>query len=267
MTDMVKATRRGALGTMAAGAMIAATGLPAAAQGARKTLVLVHGAWHGGWCWRRVSDLLEQKGQKVYAPTLTGLGASSHLLSKDVNISTHIKDVANLITWEDLSGIVLVGHSYGGMVISGVAEQLAGRIASIVFLDAFVPANGDSVVGTASPAFKDIIAAAIKRGDAALKPPPAAVFGVAEADRAWDEGKCTPQPIATYSEPAVYTGGRDKIARKTYIRATGYKSPAFDAVLAKLKADSAWKTHEMTAGHDAMVIQPKELAELLLQEV
>ncbi|AMN40378.1 alpha/beta hydrolase family protein [Rhodoplanes sp. Z2-YC6860] len=267
MTDRMETTRRGALGAMTVGALVATGALPVAAQAARKTFVLVHGAWHGGWCWRRVSDLLEKKGHKVFTPTMTGLGACSHLISKDVNLTTHITDIKNFIKWEILSDIVLVGHSYAGIIISGVAEELHGKISSIVFLDAFMPENGDSLAEKAAPAFRDAIANAINRGDVSLKAPPAAAFGVAEADRAWVDGKCTPQPISTYTEKAVYTGGRDKVAKKTYIRAKGYASPAFDAALAKTKADASWKTHEMTSGHDAMVIQPQELTELLLQAV
>jgi len=257
-------TRRGVLGGMAAGA-VAATVTPAAAQDARKTFVLVHGAWHGAWCWRRVSDRLEAKGHKVYVPTLTGLGACSHLLNKDVNLSTHITDVVNLVKWEDLSNIVLVGHSYAGYVVTGAAEQIGDKVASIVFLDAFVPGNGDSLAAGASQPVKDALAAAKGRGEIVLKPVPAAVFRVNEKDRAWVDAKCTPQPIATMEEGVKYTGGREKIAKKTYIRAKGYPSVPFDTALGKLKADSSWKTFEMTAGHDAMVDQPQELTDILMQ--
>src|ERR1044071_8621006 len=110
-----------------------------------KTFVLVHGAWHGGWCWRRVSDILEKRGHKVFTPTLTGLGERSHLLRAGVNVSTHVTDIVNVLKWERLSDVVLCGHSYGGLVVSGVAEQAAGEIASIVFLDAFIPQNGDAM--------------------------------------------------------------------------------------------------------------------------
>src|SRR5215510_16409982 len=106
-------TRRGMLAGATAAAGTAVLGTPAVAQNA-KTFVLVHGAFHGGWCWRRVSDMLEKKGHKVFAPTLTGPGACSHMISKDVNVSTHVTDIANLIRWENLSDVVLVGHSYGG---------------------------------------------------------------------------------------------------------------------------------------------------------
>ena len=109
------------------------------------TFVLVHGAWHGSWCWKRVRKALQARGHDVFTPTLTGVGERSHLLSPDVNLDTHITDVVNLIRWEELSGIVLCGHSYGGCVITGVADRLSDRIAALVYLDAFVPEDGQSL--------------------------------------------------------------------------------------------------------------------------
>jgi pimeloyl-ACP methyl ester carboxylesterase len=234
------------------------------AQPASKTFVLVHGAWHGGWCWRHVSDLLDRKGHKVFAPTMTGLGERSHQLGKDVNLTTHITDISNVIEWENLSGIVLVAHSYGGIIASGVAERLHDRISSIVFLDAFLPENGETLLEKSSPAFVDAINSAIAKGDAGIKAPPSAAFGVAEKDRAWVDSKTTPQPVGTYTEKAVYAGGREMIAKKTYIRAKGYRSTTFDGNLARMKADGTWKTHELDSGHDAMVIIPEQLTEVLL---
>jgi pimeloyl-ACP methyl ester carboxylesterase len=140
----------------------------ARAQTQRKTFVLVHGAWHGGWCWRRVSDLLEAKGHKVFTPTLTGVGERSHLLTKDINLATHVTDVVNMIKWEDLKDIVLVGHSYAGCVIAPVAEQMEGRISSIVFLDAFFPENGESLVDVAAPPVREAILGAKQKGVIAI---------------------------------------------------------------------------------------------------
>src|ERR1700687_4874334 len=137
-------TRRTMLGGMAASTgligMIDATN--AQAQANTKTFVLVHGAWHGGWCWRRVADLLERRGHKVFAPTLTGLGERSHLMSASINLDTHIADVVNVIKWEDLKGVCLVAHSYGGWPVSGAIEQTLDRIGSVVYLDAFMPEDG-----------------------------------------------------------------------------------------------------------------------------
>lgn len=263
----IKMTRRRALAAGMTGAAMAATGIETAtAQQTAKTFVLVHGAWHGGWCWRRVADILEKQGHKVFAPTLTGLGERSHLLTKDVNVSTHITDIVNVLKFEDLKDVVLVGHSYGGLVISGVAEQAGDRISSIIFLDAFLPENGDSLLEKSSPAFKSAIEAALGRNEASFKAPPAAAFGVAdEKDQAWVNSKTTPQPIGTYGEKATYTGGRDKIAKKAYIRAEGYKSPTFDANVANVKSKPDWKLAEIQTGHDVMVIAPEQLVTLLHQ--
>src|SRR3954464_8697480 len=109
------------------------------------SFVLVHGAWHGSWCWQRVRSALQALGHQVFTPTLTGVGERSHLLSTQVDLRTQILDVVNLIRWEGLNDIVLCGHSYGGFVVSGVADELPERVRSLVFLDAFVPENGESL--------------------------------------------------------------------------------------------------------------------------
>src|SRR5690349_3432057 len=128
------------------------------------TFVLVHGAWHGGWCWRRVADRLRRDGHAVFTPTLTGLGERSHLLQPGVDLATHVADVVNLMQWEQLSDVVLCGHSYGGFVISGVAEQMSTAIRAIVFLDAFLPQNGDTILKLTGAAVQTI-RAALQRGD------------------------------------------------------------------------------------------------------
>ncbi len=235
------------------------------AQTAQKTFVLVHGAWHGGWCWRRVADLLERKGHKVYAPTLTGLCDRSHLLTKDISVGTHATDIANLIKWEGLTNIVLVGHSYAGFVVTEVAERSGSAISSIVFLDAFLPAPGESLLSLASPVAKKLLEDAIAKGDMAVKPIPAAAFNVNEKDRAWVDAQCTPHPAGTFADKTAAVGGREKIAKKTYIRAAAYKSPSFDAGLAKAKAAAGWKTFEVPSGHDVMVDMPDRLAEILIE--
>lgn len=259
--------RRGAIGAMAAAGAMVASGVvqTAEAQGAQKTFVLVHGAWHGGWCWRRVADRLSAKGHKVYAPTLTGLCDRSHLLSKDIDVSTHATDIANLVKWEGLSDFVLVGHSYGGFVVTEVAERIAASIASIVFLDAFLPAVGESLHDLASPVARKLFDEANANGEAVIKPIPAAAFNVNEQDRAWVDAQCTPQPIATLLEKARGVTGREKIGKRTYIRAAAYNSVSFDAGLAKARATPGWKTYEVPSGHDVMVDMPDRLVEILLE--
>jgi pimeloyl-ACP methyl ester carboxylesterase len=235
------------------------------AEASRKTFVLVHGAWHGGWCWRRVSDLLEAKGHKVYTPTLTGLGERSHLLRAGIDVTTHVADVVNLIKWERLSEVVLCGHSYGGMVVSGVAETMAPAIGSIVFLDAFVPDNGDSMAELTSGAVREQLTAAKERGDLGVPARTAAAFLVNEKDQAWVDSLCVPQPIGTMMEKIKLTGAREKIGKKSYIRAGAYPNPGFDKALARVKADTSWRTYDVPCGHDVMVDMPDRLAEILLE--
>ncbi len=260
-------TRRGAIGAAAAVGAVAAAGVigPAEALVTQKTFVLVHGAWHGGWCWRRVADQLERKGHKVYTPTLTGLCDRSHLLDKDIDVSTHATDIANLVKWEGLTDIVLVGHSYGGFVVTEVAERIAGSISSIVFLDAFLPAVGESLHDLASPVARKLFDEAKAQGETVIKPIPAAVFNVNEKDRAWVDALCTPQPIGTLLDKTKGTGGREKIGKRTYIRASAYKSVSFDAGLSKARATPGWNTYEVPSGHDVMVDMPERLVEILLE--
>lgn len=264
---MVNITRRHVVAGVGALATVSAASKGIAQPAAPKTFVLVHGAWHGGWCWRPVSDALATQGHRVFTPTLTGLGERSHLLDKSVNLTTHITDIANVIQYEELSNIVLVGHSYGGIIISGVAERLADRVSSIVFLDAFLPEDGETLLEKSSPAFVAAINTAIEKGESGIKPPPAAAFGIPEKDRAWVDSKTTAQPVGTYTERAVFKGARDRIATKTYVRAKGYKSTTFDANLAKVKATGKWKTHELDIGHDVMVIDPALITSIILERV
>lgn len=260
------ATRRKAIAGLGAGfALGAALGTPAQAQTARKTFLLVHGSWHGGWCWRRVADVLEKSGHKAYAPTLTGLGERSHLMNGLITLDTHITDVANVIKWENLDNVVLVGHSYAGFVISGVAEKALPSISSIVFLDAFLPDNGQRVVDLAPPELKANALKAAERNEVGRPVPPAKTFHVNEKDQAWVDAKMTPQPTFVSLQPIVLTGAREKIAKKTYIRATSSPSPLFDGYLEKLKSDPAWRTYTVPCGHDVMVDMPERLSDILIE--
>jgi pimeloyl-ACP methyl ester carboxylesterase len=230
------------------------------------TFVLVHGAWHGGWGWVRLAALLRAQGHIVFAPTLTGQGERTHLLTPDVNATLHIADIVNLIRYERLSDIVLVGHSYGGSVISGVTEIVPDKIGSLVFLDAFVPDNGQAVADMVQPAVKEIILAAAARGETTVPVRDAAAFNVNEKDRAWVDSLAGPQPIGTMTEKLTLTGARDRIANKIYIRASGYPNVAFEAAHARAKADG-WRTYEVPCGHAVMIDMPERLAEILNEVV
>jgi pimeloyl-ACP methyl ester carboxylesterase len=160
---------------------------------------------------------------------------------------------------------VLVGHSYGGCVVSGVAESVPDAIRSIVFLDAFIPDNGDSALDLVQPAVQEIIRAALARGDTTVPVRDAAAFRVNEKDRAWVDALATPQPIGTMTEKLTLTGARERIAKKTYIRAAGYPNVSFDKAYARVKADPTWRTYEVPCGHDVMVDDPDRLTEILLE--
>lgn len=261
------ATRRGILTVIGVGlgAISAAAVTTARAQVRPKTFVLVHGSWHGGWCWRRVVDILERAGHKVYAPTLTGLGERSHLMSGLITLDTHVTDVANVIQWENLENIVLVGHSYAGFVVSGVAERVLPSISSIVFLDAFLPENGQRVVDLAPPELQAITLSAAAKHEVGRPVPPAKAFQVNDKDQVWVDSKLTQQPTAVSLQPIVLTGARDKITQKTYIRATGSPNPLFDRYYERLKSDSGWRTYAVPSGHDVMVDMPDRLSEILLE--
>ena len=230
-----------------------------------KTFLLIHGAWHGGWAWRRVADRLRARGHQVFAPTLTGLGERAHLLHPDVDLSLHIADVLGVIKHERITDCVLVGHSYGGCVVSGVAEKVPGIIRSIVFLDAFIPDNGDATVDLVQPAVQEIIQAALERGDTTIPVRDAAAFKVNEKDRAWVDLLAGPQPIRTMTEKIKLTGARERIAKKTYIRASGYPNVSFEKAHARAKADPTWRTYEVPCGHDVMIDEPDRLTEILLE--
>jgi pimeloyl-ACP methyl ester carboxylesterase len=230
-----------------------------------KTFVLVHGAWHGGWCWPRVADRLRTHGHIVFTPTLTGLGERAHLLHPGINLTLHVADVVGVIKYEQLTDIVLVGHSYGGCVISGVAEAMPDAIRSIVFLDAFIPDNGEAMLDLVQPAVEEVIRAALARGDTTVPVRDAAAFRVNEKDRAWVDSLSRPQPMGTMTEKIRLTGARERIAKKTYIRASGYPNVSFDKAYARTKADRSWRTFEVPCGHDVMIDAPDRLTEILLE--
>jgi pimeloyl-ACP methyl ester carboxylesterase len=230
----------------------------------RHTFVLVHGAWHGGWCWRRVADRLRAAEHVVHTPTLTGLGDRSHLIAPAVGLTTHITDIVNAIAWEELGNIVLCGHSYGGMVIAGVAERSFEKIRSIVFLDAFLPSDGDATIDLVPAAGQRSMREHLDAGETVLQPRSAEAFGVNEADRAWVDRLCVPQPAAAMAEKIALTGAYERVPRKTYIRARGYPNAAFDAFYARVREEGSWRAEEVACGHDVMVDAPDWLAERLI---
>jgi pimeloyl-ACP methyl ester carboxylesterase len=188
--------------------------------------VLIHGAWHGSWCWARVRRLLAAGAHRVFTPTLTGVGERSHLLSRDVGLDTHVADVANLMIWENLREIVLVGHSYGGVVVRQVADRMPDRIRSLIYLDAFVPENGKTLFDYLPDNGEGDQKLAVAHGDGWRVPPrPASFFAVNAADAAWVDRQCTMHPLSSFEALAQISGACDGIANIGYIRASGFEGP------------------------------------------
>ncbi len=273
MTNFQVSRRRVLHSAVMAGGLMAAAGPDtlvgaARAQSARKTFVLVTGAFCGGWIWRRVTDRLEQGGHKVFAPSLTGLGDRSHLLSKDVNLDTHIADVVNLVKWESLENVCLVAWSYAGFVGAGALESIGPQVSSIVWLDAFLPADGQKVADyTVGGPFAKIVQTALEKGEASFGPPKQlGVAAVAEGDQAFAVSKVTAHPIGTYTQPIKLSGALQKVSKKTYVRLPKFPQPGFDKALADCKSDKSWTTFELSdVGHMAMLDAPDRITELMVR--
>jgi pimeloyl-ACP methyl ester carboxylesterase len=204
----------------------------------------------------------------VFTPTLTGLGERVHLLSAAVGLDTHITDIVNVFKFERLSNVVLAGHSYAGAVISGVVEEVSERISSIVFLDAFMPGNGESARDSWPPEAQKLRdEAAAKNGGVTIPAPPADFFKVNEKDQPLVNSLMVPHPYKTFTDKSRYTGARERVAKKTYAFSPLYNAPYFRANYERLRNDPTWNTLEVPSGHDMMLDMPERTAEILVKAV
>ena len=237
------------------------------------TLVLVHGGWHGGWCWAKVLPRLRQAGHDVFTPTLTGLGERSHLLAPSIDLTCHIQDIVNVLIYEDLNHVILVGHSYGGMVIRGVADQCANRIAHMVNLDAFVPQNGQSCLDqlAATSDVREATETMTATDEWFLAPGSPDDFGVTDPDDVrWMEERLSAQSIKTTTEPLWLHNPEADLLPRTFISCTvdqEAKMPSGALTAARIRKEAGWHYHELETGHDAMITAPDKLVNLLLQLV
>jgi pimeloyl-ACP methyl ester carboxylesterase len=240
------------------------------------TFVLVHPAWHGAWFWQKVSQLLRGKGRVVYTPTLTGLGERSHLLRPKIGLDVHVHDVVNVFTYEDLHDVILVGHSSSGVVITGVADRAAERIAQVVYLDAFVPVAGQSVFDLIRPDRRETLEALVRtEGDGWLLPrfaPPAwdvivrDMWGVTDNDDVrWMLARLGPTPAGHFRDPIHLTNPAAEQLGRTYGRCRQFPNPRFDQHAELARRSARWRYRELTAGHHAPVTIPDQVADLLLE--
>jgi pimeloyl-ACP methyl ester carboxylesterase len=227
------------------------------------TFVLVHGSCHGGWCWKKVTPFLSKDGHDVYTPTLTGLGEKSHLVSRNIGLDTHILDIIQVLEYEDLSEVTLVGHSYAGLVIGGIAEAIPERIKHLVYLDAYIPQDNRSafdIVPGLETIYKE---RALKEWDrewlvASYEPEE---FGVTDrVDINWMNTRLSPMPWHTHDQPIRITNPKAKRLPKSYISCTEFGDSQFKA---QKSPAAGWDYHVLKTGHDAMITVPNKLAQLL----
>lgn len=228
--------------------------------------VLIHGGWHGGWCWDEVADRLRNGGHRAFAPTLTGLGERSHLIDCVTGPDTHVKDVENLIRWRNLDDVVLVGHSYGGMVITGVASAVPERIGRLVYLDAFVPTVGGVAANVLSTPGRAAEIASARRSDGHIDPTGFHRWVSDPEKIEWLKSRCTPHPATCFGNGVTLSGREAEVPRKDYILCERHEPSPFRQ-FHELYADRpGWRSFTLPCLHDAMIEMPDELTEILLRE-
>jgi pimeloyl-ACP methyl ester carboxylesterase len=230
-----------------------------------ETFVLVHGARHGGWCWSRMADILRSRGHRVTTPTLTGLGERSHLLSKSITLSLFIDDIVNHLVWEDLQKVTLVGHSFGGIPITGAADALPERISRLVFLDACIIQDGEAFFDLLPKEIVETrIAAASKiNGCLTMAVYDAASYGITKAeDVAFVGARLTPHPLATYREALTLKGPVGNGLPVTYVACT---DPIYEParIFHQRARDAGWPIYELATAHDAMITDPAGTTKIL----
>lgn len=231
------------------------------------TFVVVHGAWGGAWSWNKfVVPLLREAGQTVFPVTLTGLGERTHLASPDVSLDTHVQDVVNVLFYEDLHDAILVGHSYGGNVITGVADRVPERLQQLVYLDAATPSDGDSSANVWPGRLEQIEAQARTEGDGWKIPPGAVPPDQQPEITAWAKSRRSAMPIKTMTTPLRLERGETTLPR-TYVYCTLDKTPgSYQAErAARVKDDPRWQYFELNTGHNLHYTAPQETVALLLQ--
>lgn len=238
--------------------------------------ILVHGAWHGAWCWRRVTEPLIKAGHRVHAVTLTGVGERAHLLRPTITLGTHIADVLNAITHEEMDNVILVGHSYAGMVITGVADRIPARIKHMVYVDAVVPESGESWSSThAAPTRMARLNAALLSPNNSFPPPDPNMFGLNAVDYEWTKRRQTPHPAQTYTARLDFDAARIGRINRTFISCTSPALGTIDAIRPRVTNSQTWggawlprsKVVEIKTGHDPMISTPDELVSILLDSI
>lgn len=225
--------------------------------------VLVHGAWHGAWCWKKILPGLWAEGHRAFAVTLSGVGERAHQRTPDIRLQTHADDVAAVVEAEELQGAILVGHSYAGMVITAVADRLPQRIGRLVYLDAVVPESGECWSSGHPDAVRSARRQAIAQSGV-IPPTDPAQFGLQGEDAAWVQRRQTPQPGGVYDDPLHFDAARLVSLPRTFIACTDPPLATIAASFRRVQQQPGWQLLEIATGHDAMISAPQALLQHLL---
>jgi len=229
------------------------------------TFVFVHGAWHGGWCWRHVAGILRARGHAVTTPTQTGLGERSHLISREIGLGTFVTDIESHIEYEDLTNVILVGHSFGGSVVSGLADRMPARLRRLIYIDALIVKSGETPMSRVpDDVAAERIRLAHETSDGLSVPaPPASAFGIGDATQAaWVESRLTPHPLNTYLTSLTFEHPLGNGLAADYIACTDPLYAPLETSRARVR-EAGWPIHELATSHDAMVSAPEATADLI----
>ena len=230
------------------------------------TILVAHGAWSGGWAWIKMHPLMRARGHRLVTPTYTGIGERAHLAHRGIDLDAHIEDLLAVLHYEDLHDVVLLGHSYGGMVATGVAERAPERLAQRVYLDAFVPRDGEALLDLVSTEAR----AATREGVAELGegwriPPNPVPDDTSETDRAWIQPRRVMQPLATFAQPLRVSGAGDHLPRSYIYCTRAAPGDVFRQFAERARSEPGWRCHDLDASHSPNITAPEALADLLAE--
>ena len=227
------------------------------------TFVVAHGAWSAGWAWKKMRPLMRAAGHELFTPTYTGIGERSHLAHAGIDLDHHIQDVLQVLAYEDLHEVVLIGHSYGGMVATGVADRATSRIRQLIYLDAFVPRDSESAMSLQPQAVQERMQAAVQaQGEGWRVPANPLPPDTSAEDVAWSTPKRVMQPVKTLEQPIVLTGAGDALPRSYIYCTRNGPGDVFRQFADRAKAAPGWQYAEMDASHNPHITCPQALMQV-----
>jgi pimeloyl-ACP methyl ester carboxylesterase len=228
------------------------------------TILVAHGAWSAGWAWNKMHPLMSARGHRLVTPTYTGIGERAHLAHPGIDLDAHVADLLAVLHYEDLRDVILLGHSYGGMVATGVAERAPERLAQRVYLDAFVPRDGEALQDLVSPDTREAHRKSVtEQGEGWRIPPNPVPDDTSAADRAWIEPRRVMQPLATFAQPLRLSGAGDDLPRSYIYCTRAAPGDVFRQFAERARSEPGWRCYDLDASHSPNITAPEALADLL----